>query len=59
MWYEGVLKVIETHKPKIIVSHMAAVNHWILSRGELKNFIYEKGIASHALAPDDGQSYNF
>jgi L-ascorbate metabolism protein UlaG (beta-lactamase superfamily) len=43
----------------IIVSHMEAVNHWGLSREELKNFINEKGIESNVLVPDDGESYSF
>ncbi|WP_214861724.1 MBL fold metallo-hydrolase [Exiguobacterium sp. s161] len=44
---------------KIISVHMEAVNHWALSREELKNFIEEKEISSHVLIPDDGQSYTF
>ncbi|ALC89152.1 hypothetical protein AM500_04615 [Bacillus sp. FJAT-18017] len=44
---------------KIIAVHMEAVNHWGLSREELKNFINEKGIASNVLVPIDGQSYSF
>lgn len=44
---------------KIITSHMEAVNHWALSRKELKNFINEKGISSNFLIPDDGDSYSF
>ncbi|MGN9864210.1 MBL fold metallo-hydrolase [Bacillus swezeyi] len=43
----------------IISSHMEAVNHWTLSREELKTFIQEKGISSHVLVPDDGESYTF
>jgi L-ascorbate metabolism protein UlaG (beta-lactamase superfamily) len=43
----------------IIVSHMEAVNHWGLSREELKNFINEKGIKTNVLVPDDGESYSF
>ncbi|MFZ3578301.1 MBL fold metallo-hydrolase [Virgibacillus sp. DJP39] len=42
---------------KIISVHMEAVNHWTLSREELKNFIIEKGITSNVLVPDDGESY--
>jgi L-ascorbate metabolism protein UlaG (beta-lactamase superfamily) len=42
---------------KIIVVHMEAVNHWTLSRNELKNFLLEKGISSNVLVPDDGESY--
>ncbi|QNK46749.1 MBL fold metallo-hydrolase [Brevibacterium sp. PAMC23299] len=44
---------------KIIVSHMEAVNHWNLSKKELKNFINEKGISSNVLVPNDGESYTF
>ena len=44
---------------KIISVHMEAVNHWTLSREELKAFIEEKGISSHVLVPDDGESYSF
>ncbi|MFD2762494.1 MBL fold metallo-hydrolase [Lentibacillus juripiscarius] len=55
--------VYEVHKvatdAKIIASHMEAVNHWTLSREELKNFINEKGISSNVLVPDDGESYSF
>lgn len=43
---------------KIDAVHMEAVNHWGLSREELKNFINEKGI-TNVLVPDDGQSYTF
>jgi len=55
--------IYETHKAaskaKVVVSHMEAVNHWGLSREELKSFIQEKGISSHVLVPDDGESYSF
>lgn len=44
---------------KIISVHMEAVNHWTLSRAELKDFLAEKGISSAVLVPDDGESYNF
>jgi len=44
---------------KIIAVHMEAVNHWTLSREELKNFINEKEIASNVLVPNDGESYSF
>lgn len=42
---------------KIIAIHMEAVNHWTLSREQLKRFINEKGITSNVLVPDDGESY--
>ena len=44
---------------QIIVSHMEAVNHWTLSKKELKSFIDEKGISSNVLVPEDGESYTF
>lgn len=44
---------------QIIVSHMEAVNHWTLSRKELKRFIDEKGISSNVLVPNDGELYTF
>lgn len=44
---------------KIISVHMEAVNHWTLSREELRGFINEKGISSNVLVPDDGESYSF
>jgi len=53
--------IYEVHKAapnaKIIASHMEAVNHWTLSREDLKSFVDEKGIASNVLVPDDGESY--
>jgi len=94
VWYDEVQKVIDIHKPEIlvvnggdnqffeggslvmgkediykvykaapnsqiIVVHMEAVNHWNLSREELKSFINEKGMASTVSVPDDGESYTF
>lgn len=43
---------------QILTVHMEAVNHWSLSRKELKNFIDEKDI-SNVSVPDDGESYSF
>jgi L-ascorbate metabolism protein UlaG (beta-lactamase superfamily) len=44
---------------KIIAVHMESINHWALSREDLKRFIKEKGITPNVLVPDDGQSYTF
>ncbi|MBD1381322.1 MBL fold metallo-hydrolase [Metabacillus arenae] len=53
--------IYEVHKAapnaKIISVHMEAVNHWTLSREELKSFIHEKGISSNVLVPEDGELY--
>ncbi len=43
---------------KIVVVHMEAVNHWNLSRTDLKSFIKEKGMAN-IVVPDDGEAYTF
>jgi len=55
--------IYEVHKAapnaKIISVHMEAVNHWALSREELKNFSKEKGFSSHILVPEDGEYYTF
>lgn len=55
--------VYEVHKAApnatIIAVHMEAVNHWTLSREELKRFGEEKGFTSSLLVPEDGESYNF
>jgi hypothetical protein len=42
---------------KIIVVHMEAVNHWGLSREDLRSFLKDKGITSHIAVPEDGESY--
>ncbi|NPC91960.1 MBL fold metallo-hydrolase [Bacillus sp. WMMC1349] len=44
---------------KIIAIHMEAVNHWTLSRDELKSFINKKGISTNVLVPADGEVYSF
>ncbi|MGF7029103.1 L-ascorbate metabolism protein UlaG (beta-lactamase superfamily) [Paenibacillus mucilaginosus] len=46
-------------KSTIISVHMEAVNHWTLSREELKSFLSEKGISSNVLVPNDGESCTF
>jgi len=55
--------VHEVHKAApdaaIVAVHMEAVNHWTLSREELKHFIAEKGISRNVFVPDDGESYTF
>ncbi|WP_322907057.1 MBL fold metallo-hydrolase [Paenibacillus sp. SGZ-1009] len=41
----------------IISVHMEAVNHWALSREELRAFVTEKGMHGHVLVPEDGECY--
>ncbi|WP_175987349.1 MBL fold metallo-hydrolase [Bacillus sp. Marseille-Q1617] len=55
--------VLETAKaaPKatIMAVHMEAVNHWTLSREELRKFADEKGISAKVIVPEDGDTVNF
>ncbi|MEM1505570.1 MBL fold metallo-hydrolase [Domibacillus sp. 8LH] len=44
---------------KIISVHMEAVNHWTLSKEELKSFAEEKGFSKSLSVPEDGESYTF
>ncbi len=44
----------------IVNIHMESVNHAVLSRQELRDFINEKGMdKKRVLVPNDGQSYSF
>ena len=55
--------VYQVHKAapsaKIITVHMEAVNHWTLSREELRSFVNDKVTSSNILVPNDGESYSF
>ncbi|MBG9589087.1 MBL fold metallo-hydrolase [Cytobacillus firmus] len=44
---------------KIISVHMEAVNHWTLSKEELKSYSKDKGFSDKLLVPEDGESYSF
>ncbi|NBD24998.1 MBL fold metallo-hydrolase [Paenibacillus glycinis] len=60
MGKEDIHHVYQAAPSSIIISvHMEAVNHWTLSRAELKGFLAEKGISSHVFVPNDGESYAF
>ncbi|WP_419887195.1 MBL fold metallo-hydrolase [Neobacillus niacini] len=60
MGKEDIYEVCNAAPNAMIISvHMEAVNHWTLSRVELKSFIKEKNISSNILVPDDGESYSF
>ncbi|WP_454191118.1 MBL fold metallo-hydrolase [Paenibacillus sp. Marseille-Q7038] len=49
----------ESPDAKIIAVHMEGVNHWTLSREELRRFGEEKGFSSRLFVPEDGESYTF
>ncbi|AWB46492.1 hypothetical protein DCC85_21525 [Paenibacillus sp. CAA11] len=44
---------------QVISVHMEAVNHWTLSRDELRSFLSARGISSNVLVPEDGEAYAF
>jgi L-ascorbate metabolism protein UlaG (beta-lactamase superfamily) len=46
-------------KATIIASHMESVNHAMLSRKELREFISEKGMTQRVLVPEDGETCVF
>lgn len=39
----------------IIVVHLEAINHCLLTRAELKGFLVQHGLESRVMVPDDGQ----
>lgn len=43
----------------IIASHMESVNHAMLSRKELREFLSEKGMTGRVLVPEDGETCVF
>ncbi|MFP7732048.1 MBL fold metallo-hydrolase [Priestia aryabhattai] len=58
MGKEDIYEVYKAAPQATIISiHMEAVNHWTLSREELKSFIKEKDMSSHVFVPDDGEVY--
>ncbi|TLS50804.1 MBL fold metallo-hydrolase [Paenibacillus antri] len=60
MGKEDIYNVYKAAPEATILSvHMEAVNHWMLSREELRSFLNEKGISSHVRVPNDGEAYTF
>jgi len=59
----GKQDVLQVHRaiPKstIVASHMEAVNHGMLSRKELREFLKEKGMTGRILVPEDGETLRF
>ncbi|SNZ15419.1 L-ascorbate metabolism protein UlaG, beta-lactamase superfamily [Terribacillus aidingensis] len=57
---KDILEVAKAAPHATIISvHMEAVNHWGLSREELRHFLTEKEIADKVIVPNDGDSLNF
>ncbi|MDA1994859.1 MULTISPECIES: hypothetical protein [Bacillus cereus group] len=46
-------------KEAIYQIHMEAVNHYLLTRKELKDFINEKGLSNNILVLSDGEVSHF
>jgi L-ascorbate metabolism protein UlaG (beta-lactamase superfamily) len=59
----GKQDVFEVHRAApaatILASHMEAVNHGMLSRKELREFLDEKGMTGRVLVPEDGEAHRF
>ncbi|UYX55625.1 MBL fold metallo-hydrolase (plasmid) [Bacillus thuringiensis] len=50
---------MEAQHSTIVVTHMEAVNHCLLTRKELKDFINEKRLSNNILVPSDGEVSHF
>ncbi|WP_017811687.1 MBL fold metallo-hydrolase [Paenibacillus shenyangensis] len=60
MGKEDIYEVYQAAPQAPILSvHMEAVNHWALSRAELKSYATEKGMSDRLLVPEDGEAYTF
>ena len=60
MGKEDILKVHKVKPNATIISiHMEAMNHWTLSREELRSFAEENGFIGSLLVPEDGEEYQF
>jgi L-ascorbate metabolism protein UlaG (beta-lactamase superfamily) len=59
----GKQDVLEVHRAApgatILASHMEAVNHGMLSRKELREFLKDKGMTGRVLVPEDGEAHRF
>lgn len=60
MGREDVLR-LHQHAPDalIIASHMEAVNHWTLSRQDLRTYALSKGFSDQLLIPENGEIMEF
>ncbi|CAM4315884.1 MBL fold metallo-hydrolase [Paenibacillus tarimensis] len=60
MGKDDIYQVSQAAPNAIVISvHMEAINHWTLSREELRSFLAERGISSNVFVPEDGESYEF
>lgn len=60
MGKEDIFEVHQAAPEATIISvHMEAVNHWALSKEDLRKFADEKGLSSQIFVPADGESYTF
>lgn len=60
MHREDVAEVCEAAPyARIIASHMEAVNHGMVSRKELRDYLEKRGLADRVMIPEDGEEYEF
>ncbi|MGT2910221.1 MBL fold metallo-hydrolase [Streptococcus cameli] len=56
---QDVLAVAQQTSAQLISVHMEAVNHWVLSRKDLRTFAENEGFSERLHIPVDGESYQF
>ena len=57
MGKEGVKQVhLAVPEAVLIACHMESLNHWILSKKELREYALENGFLDHLIIPDDGET---
>lgn len=60
MGKEDTLRAVTAAPNAIVIAvHMDAINHCALSRGELREYVKEKGIEDRVLIPSDGEVLEF
>lgn len=60
MGEEEVLKVHNAAtNAQIIATHMEGVNHWVLSRAELRDFSEKHNFEQQLFIPNDGETLKF
>lgn len=59
----GTEDILRTHKTLpdaiVIASHLEAINHCLLTRKEIRDFVHQKGIQQSVCIPEDGETLTF
>lgn len=54
-----ILAVVQYSSAQLIAVHMEAVNHWVLSRTDLRQFAQEQAFSDRLAIPTDGETLTF